>query len=40
MSEEYFNFNFSLIIVGFSVYKAYYTSNQKTKKTVNVVSIL
>ena len=36
--EEYFDLNFFLTIVGFSIYKAYYISDQKTKN-VNVYSI-
>jgi hypothetical protein len=36
--KDYFDFNNSLTILGFSIYKAYYVSEQKTKQ-VNIYSL-
>jgi hypothetical protein len=33
--KDYFDFNYLLAILGFSIYKAYYVSEQKTKQ-VNI----
>ena len=30
--KDYFDFNYFLAILGFSIYKAYYVSEQKTKQ--------
>ena len=35
--KDYFDFNYFLTILGFSIYKAYYVSEQKTKQ-VNIYS--
>ena len=32
LSRKYYDFNYFLTIIGFSIYKAYYISEQKTKK--------
>jgi hypothetical protein len=37
--KDYFDFNYFLAILGFSIYKAYYVSEQKTKQ-VNIYSLL
>jgi hypothetical protein len=36
--KDYFDFNYFLTILGFSIYKAYYVSEQKTKQ-VNIYSL-
>jgi hypothetical protein len=36
--KDYFDFNYFLTILGFSIYKAYYASEQKTKQ-VNIYSL-
>jgi hypothetical protein len=36
--KDYFDFNYLLAILGFSIYKAYYVSEQKTKQ-VNIYSL-
>jgi hypothetical protein len=36
--KDYFDLNFLLAILGFSIYKAYYVSEQKTKQ-VNLYSL-
>ena len=36
--KDYFDFNYFLAILGFSIYKAYYVSEQKTKQ-VNIYSL-
>jgi hypothetical protein len=36
--QDYFDFNYFLTILGFSIYKAYFVSEQKTKQ-VNIYSL-
>ena len=36
--KDYFDFNYFLTILGFSIYKSYYVSEQKTKQ-VNIYSL-